>query len=88
MSSDPGIDRYIHRLSRMLRKMILHSKEFEELCLLLEKERFEMRIFLVPILFRADKKSPSKKKGAKRSLLRFELTEQDKKFLKRVGIRF
>ena len=88
MNVDRDIDRYIRRLSRILRKMILSSKEFEELCLLLEKGRFEMRLFLIPILFRTEAKSSSKQRKNKQASLRFELTEQDKMFLKRVGIRF
>ena len=88
MNVDRDIDRYIRRLSRILRKMVLDSKEFEELCLLLEKGRFEMRLFLVPILFRTEAKSRSKQRKNKQVPLRFELTEQDKMFLKQVGIRF
>lgn len=88
MSADRDIDRYIRRLSRILRKMMLRSKEFEELCSLLEKGHFEMRLFLVPILFRTDKKMSSKRKRGRRMPLRFELTEQDRQFLKQVGIRF
>jgi len=88
MSADHDIDHYIRRLSKILRKIVLRSKEFEELCLRLEKGRYEMRLFLVPILFRSEQASSSKKKKTKRVPLRFELTEQDKKFLKRVGIQF
>ena len=88
MNVDRDIDRYIRRLSRILRKMVLDSKEFEELCLLLEKGRFEMRLFLVPILFRSERRFRSKQRKNKQAPLRFELTEQDKMFLKRVGIRF
>ena len=88
MSSDRDIDRYIRRLSRILRKMVLRSKEFEELCFLLEKGNFEMRLFLVPILFRENPKGHSKPKKGKQASLRFELTEQDRKFLKKAGIRF
>ena len=88
MSANREIDLYIRRLSRILRKMLLRSREFEELCLLLEKGHFEMRLFLVPILFRPEKKGVSHKKGQKPKALRFELTEQDRLFLKKVGIRF
>lgn len=88
MSEDRDIDRYIRRLSKILRKMVLHSKEFEELCLLLEKGHFEMRLFLVPILFRTEKQSSFKQHKGKHTPLRFELTEQDRKFLKKAGIRF
>ena len=88
MAVDHEIDRYIRRLSKILRKMVLRSKEFEELCLLLEKGRYEMRLFLVPILFRSGQGSSSKKKKMRQTPLQFELTEQDKKFLKRTGIRF
>ena len=88
MSEDRNIDRYIRRLSKILRKMVLRSKEFEELCLLLEKGHFEMRLFLVPILFRSENKGSFKPHKGKHAPLRFELTEQDRKFLKKVGIRF
>ncbi len=88
MNFDREIERYIRRLSKILRRMILTSKEFEELCFLLEKGQFEMRLFLVPILFRAEGKNAFKKKGEKGISLQFKLTQQDKRFLKKVGIRF
>ena len=87
MQKDDPIGRYIRRLSRLLRNIVLQSKEFEELCLLLEKGELEMRLFLVPILFQPKKKGIPRKKRES-PLLRFELTAQDKQFLKRVGIRF
>ena len=86
MDFDREFERYIRRLSRILRKIIAHSKASEELRALLEKGEFEMRLFLVPVLFRAGKKSHPKKRC--KVPLRFELTEQDRKFLKQVGIRF
>lgn len=90
MDLDRDIEQYIRRLSRILRKMILHSKEFEELCALLEKGQIEMRLFLVPLLFRAEKQgaASSKKRKRRHPPLRFELTEQDRQFLKRIGVRF
>ncbi|MBI4436249.1 MAG: hypothetical protein HY590_02405 [Candidatus Omnitrophica bacterium] len=86
MDFDREFERYIRRLSSILRKIITHSKESEELRALLEKGEFEMRLFLVPVLFRTGKKGPPK--GKRKPSLRFELTEQDRKFLRQVGIRF
>jgi len=86
MDFDREFERYIRQLSRILRKIIAHSKASEELRALLEKGDFEMRLFLVPVLFRAEKKSQNRKR--RKNSLRFELTEQDKQFLKQVGIRF
>ena len=86
MDFDREFERYIRRLSRILRKIITHSKASEELRALLEKGEFEMRLFLVPVLFRSEKKGPHKKR--RKGPLRFELTEQDRQFLKQVGIRF
>ena len=54
------------------------SREFEELRKLLREQRIELAVYVVPLI------------GGKPQIdeLRFELTDDDRKFLKKVGIRF
>ena len=54
------------------------SSEFEELRKLLREEQVELAIYVVPII-------EGKEAGEE---LRFELTDEDKKFLKKAGIKF
>ena len=83
MEFDREFEKSLRRISQILRKMILQSKEFRELRSLLKQGKVEMRLFLVPVLFQYEKGSHRKKPA-----LRFQLTEADKQFLKKVGIRF
>ena len=54
------------------------SKEFEELRNLLRDERIDLAVYVVPMI-------GGKPNGPE---LRFELTDDDRKFLKNAGIRF
>ena len=83
MEFDREFEKSIRRISQILRKIILQSEEFRELRSLLKQGKVEMRLFLVPVLFQYEKRQ----KGQKSSL-RFRLTDADKRFLKKVGIRF
>ena len=84
MELDHEFERSLRRMRRILRKMIFQSEEFRELRSLLKQGKVEMRLFLVPILFQHEKKNRHRTRGA----LRFQLTEEDKRFLKNVGIKF
>ena len=82
---DREFEHYLQRISRFLRKIILRSDEFRELRVLLKQGKAEMRLFLVPVLFQAGQKKGRRKQTA---TAQFKLTEADKRFLKKVGIRF
>ena len=84
MELDREFERSLRRISQILRKIVLQSEEFRELRSLLKQGKVEMRLFLVPILFQYEKQG----RRGKRSSLHFKLTEEDKRFLKKVGIRF
>ena len=83
MEFDREFERSLRRISTILRKMILQSEEFRELRSLLRRGKVDMRLFLVPVLFQYGKQH-----GHKKSPLQFRLTEADKQFLKKVGIKF
>lgn len=84
MESDREFERTLRRISQILRSTILRSEKFRELRSLLKEGKLEMRLFLVPVLFQYEKKGHRRKQSA----LRFQLTEADKQFLKKVGIKF
>ena len=83
MELDREFERSLRRISQILRKIILQSEEFRELRSLLKQGKVEMRLFLVPVLFQYEQKG-----RRKHPLLRFKLTEEDRRFLKKVGIKF
>ena len=84
MELDREFEHSLRRISQILRKIILQSEEFRELRSLLKQGKVEMRLFLVPILFQYEKEG----RHRKRPSLQFKLTEEDKHFLKKVGIKF
>ena len=73
------LTKHLKQLNRAIRRLVGKSREFEELRKLLREEQVELAIYVVPIL-------PGQE-GAEREL-RFELTEDDRSFLKQAGIRF
>ena len=83
MEFDREFERSLRRITQILRKMILQSEEFRELRALLKQGKVEMRLFLVPVLFQYEKRHHKK-----RPSLQFRLTEADRQFLKKVGIKF
>ena len=83
MEFDREFERSLRRISTILRKIILQSEEFRGLRSLLKQGKVEMRLFLVPVLFEYEKRRKRKK-----SSLQFRLTDADRQFLKKVGIRF
>ena len=69
---------HLKKLNKVIRKIVAKSGEFEDLRKLLREEHVELAIYVVPLI-------GGKPTGEE---LRFELTEDDRKFLRKAGIRF
>ena len=69
---------HLKKLNKMIRKIVAKSGEFEDLRKLLREEHVELAIYVVPLI-------GGKPTGEE---LRFELTEDDRTFLRKAGIRF
>ncbi len=78
MGIEKRLAKHLKRLNRSIQKLVAHAPEFGELRKLLREEQVELAIYVVPLI------------GGKRPKdeLRFELTDEDRSFLKKVGIRF
>ena len=74
------LTRHLKQLNRAIRRLVGKSREFEQLRKLLREEQVELAIYVVPILPGQD--------PAEARELQFELTEDDRSFLKQAGIRF
>ncbi|HAM40767.1 MAG TPA: hypothetical protein DDX89_04310 [Candidatus Omnitrophica bacterium] len=70
--------KHLKRLNRTIRKVVAKAPEFQELRDLLRKEQVQLAIYVVPII-------GGKPAGQE---LHFELTDEDRKFLKEAGISF
>ena len=70
--------KHLTQLNKAIRRLVARSTEFEDLRQLLREGRVELAIYVVPIV---DGKVPGEE-------LRFELTDEDRKFLKKAGIKF
>ena len=69
---------HLKKLNKAIRKIVAKSGEFEDLRKLLREEHVELAIYVVPLI-------GGKPTGEE---LRFELTEDDRTFLRKAGIRF
>lgn len=78
MDLQKRLAKHLNRLNRAIRRLVARSKEFEELRNLLRDERIDLAVYVVPMI-------GGKPNGPE---LRFELTDDDRKFLKNAGIRF
>ena len=78
MDIEKRLNKHLKRLNRAIQKLIAQSEDFGELRKLLRKEDVELAIYVVPLV---GGKPPEED-------LRFELTDTDKDFLKKAGIRF
>ena len=78
MEIEKRLARHLKRLNKAIQRLVAQSAEFGELRKMLREEQLELAIYVVPLL------------GGKpvREELRFELTDSDRHFLKRAGIRF
>ena len=82
MKFEKELERQITKLKKVIRKLVLTSKDFEGLRQLLRDGSFELQIYLIPLVVGASDV------GASEEDLRFELTKEDKSFLKKAGIKF
>jgi len=83
---DKELEQQIGKLKRSIRKMVLGSKEFTTLRQLLKQGEFELQIYLIPLgRDRRATVDPTQIKGIEE--IQFELTKEDKVFLKDAGIR-
>ena len=71
--------KHLTKLNKAIRKLVAQSSEFEDLRSLLREGQVELAIYVVPII---GGKPPMSNE------LQFELTEEDRRFLKRAGIKF
>ena len=82
MKFEKELERQIAKLKKVIRKLVLTSKEFEGLRQLLRDGSFELQIYLIPLVVGSEETRLTEED------LRFELTKEDKSFLKRAGIKF
>ena len=78
MELQKRLAKHLKRLNTAIRRIVAQSKEFDELRQMLREEHVELAIYVVPLV-------GGKPQGEE---LRFELTEDDHKFLKSAGIKF
>ena len=83
MKFEKELERQISKLKKMIRKLVLTSKEFEGLRQLLRDGSFELQIYLIPLVVGSEQPSQLNEDD-----LRFDLTKEDRSFLKRAGIKF
>ncbi len=81
MKFEKELARQITKLKKVIRKIVLTSKEFEDLRKLLREGSFELQVYLIPLVVGA------KSTLLREEVLRFELTKEDQTFLKRAGIK-
>ena len=79
MGIERRLAKHLRRLNRAIHKIVAQSTEFEELRKLLQDEHVELAIYVVPLIGG---------KPAGGDEFRFELTDSDRRFLKKAGIRF
>ncbi len=78
MDLQKRLAKHLKRLNNSIRRLVARSREFDDLRKLLREEHVELAIYVVPVI-------GGKPAGEE---LRFELTEDDRKFLRKAGIRF
>ena len=78
MGFEQRLGKHVKRLNRAIQKLVAQSPEFGELRKMLRGEQVELAIYVVPVI-------GGKPYGEE---LRFELTQEDRTFLKQAGIRF
>ena len=80
MELQKRLAKHMKQLNRAIRKLVAKSNEFQELRQLLRDEQVELAIYVVPLV--------GGKPEGEGEALHFELTDDDRRFLKKVGIRF
>ena len=78
MNLQKHLTRHLKKLNKAIRRLVAKSGEFEELRRLLRNEQVELAIYVVPLI------------GGRAATeeMRFELTDEDRNFLKKAGIKF
>ena len=79
MDLQKRLARHLTLLNKAIRRLVAKSSEFEDLRKLLREGQVELAIYVVPII---------EGKAGGQDELRFELTDEDRKFLKKAGIKF
>ena len=78
MGIEKRLAKHLKRLNRAIQKIVAQAPEFGELRKMLRQEQVELAIYVVPLI-------GGKPDGNE---LQFELTDEDRSFLKQAGIRF
>ena len=78
MELQKRLAKHLTQLNKAIRRLVAKSTEFEDLRKLLREGKVELAIYVVPII---EGKTPNEE-------LRFELTDDDRRFLKKAGIKF
>ena len=78
MEFHKALAKHLKKLNRSIRRLVAHSREFEELRKLLKEHRVELAVYVVPLV-------SGKPHGED---LKFELTDDDRTFLKQAGLKF
>lgn len=78
MEIEKRLSKHLKRLNRAIQKIVAQSPDFGELRKMLREEQVELAIYVVPLI-------GGKPAGEE---LHFELTSEDRSFLKQAGIRF
>lgn len=68
---------HLKKLNRSIRRLVAQSREFEDLRTLLKSHKVELAVYVVPLV-----------SGKPQEELKFELTDDDHKFLKQAGLKF
>jgi hypothetical protein len=68
---------HLKKLNRSIRRLVAQSREFEDLRKLLKSHKVELAVYVVPLV-----------SGKPQEDLKFELTDDDRNFLKQAGLKF
>lgn len=78
MGIEKRLAKHLKKLNKAIQKLVAKSAEFSDLRKLLREDQVELAIYVVPLI-------GGKPAGEE---MRYELTDQDRRFLKEAGIRF
>ena len=78
MEIEQRLAKHLKQLNKAIQKIVARSAEFREFRKLLREEKVELAIYVVPLI-------GGKPAGEE---IRFELTDDDKVFLRQSGLRF
>jgi hypothetical protein len=83
-SHERELARQVAKLKKVIRKLVLTSRDFDALRKLLREGGFELQVYLIPLVL-GQEHLPAEMEEDE---MRFELTKDDRTFLRRAGIRF